>query len=295
MLLAPSPLIASAAKTSDIMVRTKEHGHPVTDACYVLVDFSNVGCDDNMDGGVTFLDVPIGTYTLRQTADLGPGRHVDDSTIVVTGASHDRWEYFDTHVVSDAGNVTEGAIDISLITRDPKTGGLLTGTCYELRDYSNIGCDENGDGQVEFADIPFGTYTVHQTKAPDGYPTINDYAIVVEPTDIPTGFVVKQAPEQNAPNTRNVSVVLVDSSTNTKLVSDACVQIVNASNVGCDEDLRDGQIDFLDVPAGDHEIVFTRLPTGYVVATGPDDGRLHIDPERSPANVTVYIALQPAP
>ncbi|CAN0463523.1 unnamed protein product, partial [Phaeothamnion confervicola] len=66
------------------------------------------------------------------------------------------------------------------ITRDPKDGHLLTGTCYVLVDYSNEGCDENGDGQVAFATIPPGTYTVHQTQTPNGYPTINDFAITVD-------------------------------------------------------------------------------------------------------------------
>src|SRR6478735_8106669 len=76
--------------------------------------------------------------------------------------------------------------------------------------------DENGDGQVTFAAVPPGAYTVQQTRTPSGYPTINDYDIVVQNRfGVPLGFIVKQATAQNSPNTRNVSVAFVDSRTNT--------------------------------------------------------------------------------
>jgi uncharacterized surface anchored protein len=292
---------ASAGQTSDVAIVTTEHGGSATDACYVLVDFSNEGCDENGDGKITFQDVPLGTYTVHQTADLGPGRWVDDFTIQVRGnVGSAGWEEFSATITTTGGSTAPtGSIDISLITRDPDTGGLLTGTCYVLVGYSNEGCDENGDGQVTFDDIPFGTYTVQQTQTPAGYPTINDYPINVEPvqgmpgggSDVPVGFIVRQAPEQNAPDTRNVSVMLIDVSTNTKLPMDACVQIVDVSNVGCDDDLQDGQIDFLDVQAGEHDIVVTRLPAGYTVAN-PDDLHVPIDVRTDPANLFVYLYVQ---
>ena len=194
-----------------------------------------------------------------------------------------------------------GEVDIALITRDPETGDLLTGTCYVLVDYSNEGCDENGDGQVTFAAIPFGTYTVQQTQTPAGYPTIDDYDIDVLPTGymegppfgVPLGFVVKQAPAQNAPDTRNVSVILIDMHTREKVVAEVCVELIGASNVGCDDDLPDGQVDFLDVPAGGpYELRFTNLPAGYEVATvgGPLAVRIDAEPG-APANQMIFVLL----
>lgn len=267
---------SSASRTSavsDIAIVTTENGRPVTDACYVLVDFSNEGCDENGDGKITFEDVPYGTYTVRQTANLGPGRSVNDFTITVTGAaSSDGWERFAVTVrsagSSSSGGSQGGGKDISLITRDPKDGHLLTGTCYVLVDYSNEGCDENGDGQVTFATIPPGTYTVHQTQTPNGYPTINDFEITVDDQfpSVSVGYIVRQASNQNVANARNVSVVFVDSRTYTKVdPSPICMQFVGASNVGCDEDLVDGQIDFLDVPIGTHPVTFSGIPSGWQV------------------------------
>jgi hypothetical protein len=45
----------------------------------------------------------------------------------------------------------------------------LPGACYIISPYSNEGCDENGDGQVTFQDIPHGRYVLVETQAPDGY------------------------------------------------------------------------------------------------------------------------------
>jgi hypothetical protein len=261
-----------ASTTSDVAIVTTENGQPVYDACYAIVDYSEVGCDENRDGKITFEDIPFGTWTVRQTADLGPGRSVAEFTIQVTGAaSGDGWERFPAAIVSTGGSSAASAQDISLITRDPDTGGLLTGACYVLVDYSEEGCDENGDGQVTFDDMPPGTYTVHQTQAPAGYPTINDFPVTIDGTfpNVPAGYLVRQAPEQNAPGTRNVSVVFIDSRTHTKIVpSPICLQIGTVSEVGCDDDLPDGQIDFLDVQTGAHEIAFSNLPADWQVLGG---------------------------
>lgn len=293
-LLIAHPSGVEAVRTSNIAIRTIENGYPVFDVCYVLVGYSNVGCDENQDGVVTFRDIPLGTYTLRETAHLGPGRFVADRTIDVTGAaSSDGWEYIDVTITGGAGGppVSGGSVDISLITRNPG-GVLLRDPCYVLVGYSNIGCDDNADGQVTFAAIPFGTYTVRQTRVPAGYSAINDFQIDVFPTSIPIGFIVKQAPQQNTPGTRNVSIMLIDATTNTKVpLAGACVQLVNASNIGCDQDLIDGQIDFLDVPAGVHTIVVTSLPPGWVLANS-DTISISIDAQNDPANVFAHVYLK---
>lgn len=301
---APQSGSVSNGQTSDVAIATVENGQAVTDACYVLIDFSNEGCDENGDGQVIFMDVPVGTYTVHQTADLGPGRSVSDFTIQVRGNINSAgFEEFPASVSGGSSETASpgGSVDIALITRDPQDGHLLTGTCYVLVGYSNEGCDENGDGQVTFAAIPYGTYTVHQTQTPVGYPNINDYAISVQPTGymeapsfgVPLGFIVKQAPDQNASNTRNVSVVVLDMQTHEKVTTGVCVELIGASNVGCDEDLVDGQIDFLDVPAGgSYELRFSNLPAGAQVGEvgGPLAVTIDAGPG-SPSNVMVFVLL----
>ena len=296
-----SPSGSGSFEISDVAIVTTEIGQPATDACYVLVNYSNEGCDENADGKITFEDVPFGTYTVHQTADLGPNRSVADFTIYVTGASSaDGWERFPATVISSGGassgsagsSGAGGAKDISLITRDPDTGDLLTGTCYVLVNYSNEGCDENGDGQVAFDDIPVGTWTVHQTQTPAGYLTINDFPITVDDAfqNVPVGYVVKQAPEQNTPDTRNASFVFIDSRASTKIVpSPICLLIGDVSGLGCDDDLPDGQIDFLDVQTGTHELAFSNVPSGWQILGGVGPSTMNIDAGPGPQIVYIHV------
>ena len=239
----------------------------------------------------------LATLTLVLVPWLGSA-----TSVAAARSGYERFPASVGQVNGSSSASTDTVVDIALITRDPDTADLLTGTCYVLVDASNEGCDENGDGQVTFAAIPPGTYTVHQTRTPAGYPTIDDYDIHVDPVrglpgsgsfGVPLGFIVRQAPDQNAPDTRNVSVVLLDMRTHERVVADVCVELVGASNVGCDEDLRDGQIDFIDVPAGGpYELRFSDLPPAYEVATvgGPLGVTIDAGPGE-PSNRTIFVLL----
>lgn len=296
----------AAAQTSDIAIVTTGNGQSVFEACYVLVDFSDVGCDDNGDGKITFWNVPLGYYVVRQVADLGPGRYVSDFEISIVGAPDSSgFERFFATVTSSSGaasvassssgtgsSTAAGALDISLITREPTYGNLLVGACYQLLDYSNIGCDENGDGQVDFAAIPAGTYTVRQTQTPAGYPTIYDFDIVVgNQYGVPLGYVVNQAREQHTPDTRNVSVVLIDSATSTKVHSSICVQFVGGSDAACDDNNGDGQIDFQGVSLGSYPAKFTGVPSGWQVMTGGGAPTFTVSAGTGPQFIFVEISV----
>jgi hypothetical protein len=181
-----------------------------------------------------------------------------------------------------------GTRDIALITRDPGDGHLVLDGCYILLEYGNAACDENGDGQITYANVPFGVYTVHQTQTPSGYPTAPDFEIRVDGPypDVPLGYVVRQATQQVSLGSRNVSVVFVDSRTHTKVESSICVELVGGTETACDDALVDGQIDFLDVPAGTYPIDFSGLPAGWQILTG-DMGDSNVTIESSPGNPSI--------
>lgn len=225
--------------------------------------FAPITIGDVAESNVTNpVPVPSGTGGSTQSPgivsiDSNPDDGVPDSPIAPQNVAQ--------------ASTLSGEVDISLVTRDPDNSQLLTDVCYVLVDYSHQGCDANQDGQVTFADIPYGNYTVRQTVTPAGYPAINDYEITVKPTefldgtaaDVPMAFVTKQATEQNAPSTRNVSIATVDMVTNEKIAIDGCVEIVGSGTDACDAVRVDGQFDFLDVPAGGpYELRFD-LPDDY--------------------------------
>jgi hypothetical protein len=134
-------------------------------ACYVPVPF-----------GITMIVTEDISTIIPGCAPVENPLYIDTSTIDGTAS----FEGVGFHNVCQGGNASSGEMsDVAIATME--NGQSATGACYVLLDYSNEGCDENGDGQVTFDDIPFGTYTVQQTRTPAGYPTINDYTINVEP------------------------------------------------------------------------------------------------------------------
>ena len=60
-------------------------------------------------------------------------------------------------------------VDIYLEPIDSVSGVSITDACFVLQNYSNEGCDENGDGQISFAAVPPGQYTIVQTQSAAGY------------------------------------------------------------------------------------------------------------------------------
>jgi hypothetical protein len=269
----PAP---SANGSRDLYIATAADGASYYDACYVLVGYSQIGCDVNRDGYVLFEDVAYGTYTVRQTADITPYTIADFR--IEFNANTDNVFY--AYLERDPDPVW--TTDVHLITRDPADGELLRGACYELVGYSNVGCDENNDGQVTFDAIPLGDYTLHQVTPPSGYQRINDYTLHVSwwtPDDF-LGLVVQQAPRQTDGTTDHVSLVFIDTTTMQRVASPAiCAELIGGTRVGCDESLVDGQVDFLAVPHGDYRLQIHSLPAGYaltypdtsVTVTGIDD------------------------
>ncbi len=253
--------VSASAQSSGVDLRiwtVTATGDPVYDICYTLADYSNLGCDVNQDGAVLFEDIPPGRYYVEPTINPGGTYWTEPFTILVD-------EYHTDHVVeayeyrggSTSGtSSTDGAIDVHLITRDPNTGDVLTDACYEFVGYSNIGCDVNQDGHITFADIPFGEYTIRETTTPAGYTRMGDYQVTISngPDDYsgPLQILLSQGSVQAPEDRVNLSVVFYDPYYGAPVaLEENCVQLLYKndpiSNIGCDEDVRDGQVDFMHV------------------------------------------------
>lgn len=240
-------------------------GDALPGACFIIADVSEEGCDENGDGKVTFADVPVGSYYVTETHapdgyDIEPPQW-----LVIERGGQIRFlhRHPSSSVSSGSSSSSDGQlVHVSLVTRDPENGELVTGACYIIENASIEGCDENDDGQVDFADVTPGTYIVRQTETPSGYASVREFKIRI--TDDPMqAFIVKQSPQQHDADHRNLSIVLIDKRTGERITGDdACVRIIGVSEIGCDEN-GDGQIDFLDIPVGRHTVKITEMPRGY--------------------------------
>lgn len=289
---------ASPASGQQVRIHTVlgETDEPFYDACYQLEGFSNIGCDENRDGIVTFEDVPPGEYSLIQTEELGGLYPIGEPGVDLSNIPIYEDDINDYRVsLIDAGEDT----DLGLITRDPETGALLTGACYELVGYSNVGCDENADGVVTFEAIPWGTYTVHQTTAPEGYETMDDYEINLRPFPEalagPVNIPLIQSDVQGGEQSIQVSVLVIESNTGEPVPrADNCVTFPGMTNTGCDEDIIDGQIDFIGVDPtfGQPTFEIDSLACG-LEADNPNDVIMHKYAEHHLALV-LHVSVYPS-
>ena len=234
----------------------------ITDACFVLQDFSNEGCDENGDGVIKFADVPPGTYTVVQTQSAGGYTDTEPVSITVADGASPQQFVID---LTPAG--TGGAVDTVTIFLKPvdiTTGDSVTSSCFVLKNFSNIGCDENADGVISYEGVPPGIYGVHQSQPSVGYLKLSDFRINVHADRAEQTFQIDMTPVRDNNGTVDIAVVPYDATTGGGLTG-ACVQFEGASLEGCDDN-GDGKIDFRGVPVGTYQLTETQAPPGYELA-----------------------------
>lgn len=302
------------AGTGDIVVlRQDTTGNPVGGACFEAVDASGqtVGsaCDEDGDvpddGRIGIFDVPAGDVTLRETRTPDGYTPAADTPAVVTAD-----QAVDVPVQSASLVVTEPAQDFPelgnlIVTRTDANGNPVGGACFALINDEGtvIGeqCDDDGDGTTIINQVPEGTYTLRESRTPEGNQAAPDAQVTVQPnidnTVSAAGAVIEQptaapteAPQPTAtlepttaieptatleptvapteaPQAGRVVVYRTDS--NGVPVGGACFSVIDASGTtiaeNCDEDglaADDGTTGIVNVPPGTYTLHETRTPEG---------------------------------
>ena len=306
----------------------------LTNGCVQIVEVTSNGCD-TFTGQIDFLDVPVGPHEIEVTAipdgyELAPG--MDQLPLHNPGGTPNgpmRVVYFiDVQPLTAATPSAEvPATDASAISgtslvriETSIVGWPFTSACYELIEIAKENCSVMaGDMQYQaiFQNVPFGTYTVRQTAdLGDEIPLyVPDFSIEV--TEAEQAFHTQVVISYGSPSRSGVAspsdlgiefvsdfqeletfavyVVFIDVETGEKVTSDACAQILGATNVACD--MQRGQIDFTYVPSGRYELNLTSLPAGYELAPGMEDLPIAIPARGSmaePSHLVYYVDVRPA-
>ena len=160
-------------------------------------------------------------------------------------------------VESSQASASSGDVTLFIRTIDASNQFAITDVCYVLQDFSNEGCDDNGDGRVAFEGLKDGqALTVVQTSRPDGYLPVGDFPITIVNDGGQQTVDVVMSEDRSTTDTVDVSVVPYDAATGGGLTG-ACVSSSGGSNEGCDEN-GDGRITFEGVPVGSYLLRETR-------------------------------------
>ena len=152
-------------------------GEPLSGAVFTLSNGQTATSDS--DGRVTFGPLTPGTYTLTETT--APAGYLPNTQTY-------------TVVVSSTGTVTvdgDPAAEFTVYNTpqpafflrkyDARTGEPLPGAVFTLSNGQTATSDS--DGLVQFGPLTPGTYTLTETRAPEGYlPNTQTYTVVVSAT-----------------------------------------------------------------------------------------------------------------
>jgi uncharacterized surface anchored protein len=164
------------------VTRDPKTGDLLKGACYIILDASIEGCDENNDGQVDYEGVVPGTYTIHQTKAPAGHAAINDFEAQISEFDPEQ-----SILVKQAKEqYAAGFRNVSVAVYDVDSGQRVKGedVCVVLVDFSNEGCDLNSDGQIDFQDVPVGKYTIKATSLPKGYNVyFKENLVVVEETN----------------------------------------------------------------------------------------------------------------
>ncbi len=174
---------------------------------------------------------------------------------------------------SGTGNGDQQVGSVSLQKSDATTDKALSGAEYQLADgtgyviISNAETDENG--QINIHNLPYGSYTLTEVKAPDGY-LINQSPIEFTIPDKDGNVDLKVSQSDKAiPG----SVILTKSNAETKdPIAGATFELLDSTGKVIQSGLvtdNSGKLAIDDLPVGNYSLVETAAAPGYELDATP--------------------------
>nr|MBA2753377.1 hypothetical protein [Chloroflexia bacterium] len=274
------------AVTGSLRISTLDgEGNPIEGACYEVVAEGTVEvCDDGegdsepRGGLIQVDDLAEGDYAVRQSEIPGDFLPAADQTVSILGGRGNVGVSAVTEltVVNEASADSTGSL---VVVKLDENGNALGGACFELIDPLDDStvvtetCDEDGDvaddGRIGFSDVPSGTYTLRETRIPEGYQAAGDQTVTVEATEVTVTSAATPIPEEGG------EVEVQRQGEDGESLPGACFQLEagdgTVTGPVCDDQPGDGDPDggtvvFADVVEGTYTLTETTTPDDIEVA-----------------------------
>ena len=235
-----------------------ETGAALAGVHFVLRDEAGALCaegDTGADGTLTLPNIPVGYYTLRETATL-TGYVLDETPISVEISQNGQ-----TVTVNATNTLARGGVVI--MKADSETGEALAGVHFKL--YNAAGTlvtegDTGADGKLTFSGLPIGTYSLKETATVAGY-AVDETTIPVEITE--NGQTVEIS-VTNTPLCGSLEITKKDAHDDIKLMG-AGYRLYDSSGAQIAEGYTDatGKLSFPNLAAGSYKYKEFKAPKGF--------------------------------
>lgn len=250
-----------AASASIIVVKTDaETGMPLSGIHFVLADSSGAtvgGGTTDENGILTFSGLPLGVYTLTETATQN-GYVLDGTPITITLNENGQT------VTQNISN-TPARGSVSVLKTDSETGAALSGVHFELRDEAGALCaegDTGADGILTLPNIPLGSYVLQETSTPEGYVPDHTQRTV----SITESGQTVQITVENTPIRGGLEIIKKDVYDEIPLMGAGFRLFDNAgTQIAEGYTNAEGKLSFSGLPQGNYTFREFKAPKGYIL------------------------------
>ncbi|MGX7264903.1 SpaA isopeptide-forming pilin-related protein [Enterococcus crotali] len=276
------------------VIKTNENNQALAGAVFDVYNSNNqfVGRITTDATGTAFLSgLPYGTYMLIEVQ--APAGHQLDTTpryVTISSASPNG---ITSISILNKKVITTGALQV---IKQDETGKRLAGAEFEVRNANGVVVGRittDANGVATLGNLPFGTYQLIETKAPEGYEldTTPRY-VTVSKTD-PNGKVSITVLNKEKVATGSLEVIKEDESGKQRLagaefeVRDANGKVVG--NITTDEN---GMATLKDLPRGTYQLIETKAPEGYELDATPKTVVISKDDPNGVVSITITNKLE---